>query len=277
MFGFIGRRQIFAKCHRSIELVLASALLSLLLAACAPEEGTVPVSGRFGYEPSRSVKLVRNDLYNYVDNNTGDTQYLVEPEPPLSFEFPDAFYMYNVNHKAGPVPVVGLLIDKKTWGPFPLSFEKFDYTHTMSDEDKEDLSRRLLMVTIYSDFLSGHNWELRDIPDVYFRRKKNLYEIGEYNGFLFFSYEAASDLSLKRLPPVIFGGIDFTGHQSIFAYPSKDPTRRRYIECKKIALCNYKFSYFDREVNFIFDRFDLPNVRKIEERLIKLLDEHRIT
>lgn len=248
--------------------------LALWVSACGPEEKSVPVDLRIGYNATATLEPVEVEIYEYLYPQSRPSDFRVNSELPLRFIFPAAYYANTESIAGGPVARMDLAFDRKSWKPYATAFEgRRRGEPPLSDSEDRKRRLRFLHVSVHSN-ISPSGWVPGKSLETLQRFHQPVDEIGSFNGFKFYSYVSPSDRAVQALAPIEFGGIDFNGNNTIVGIPEMAVSESRYLHCFKLGRCEYFFLYSGRHVEVIINKSDLPIVTDLEAQLRKILDSH---
>lgn len=248
--------------------------LALWVSACGPEEKSVPVDLRIGYNATATLEPVEVRIYEYIHPQSRPSDFRVTSEPPISFIFPAAYYVNTQSIAGGPVARMDLAFDRKSWKPYAIAFPgRHRGEPPLSDSEDRERRLRFLHVSVHSN-ISPSGWVPGKSLETIQRFHQPVDEIGSFNGFKFYSYESPSDQAGQALAPIEFGGIDFNGNNTIVGIPEVADFENRFLHCFKLGRCKYFFLYDGRHVEVTINKSDLPIVTDLEAQLRKILDSH---
>lgn len=257
-----------------------------------------PYDTRPGYAASKSMKPVQVDMYQYAnkkwdpgsvwDNFTVDRFEIVDV-PPLSFNFPDAYYWTDPSHKGGPQGHIGIHFDLDTLDPLPMApfmvnnFSRPDWTSKAADEYR----RRKVMFSLTAKRGVGRGPDLikkRDrsggIKDDVERKQYGAQFAGVINGYQIVDYKdrgLGPEHSSYKEPRYIADDLDIE-NVHFKAFPlDQDNHIASYVECFASASgCRAEFIYHGRQVKVNFSNQHFENVDGVAQKVITLLDKYRL-
>lgn len=248
-------------------------LLATIAFACGPEDDTVPVDMRVGYDATRSSEQSVTEIYEYANPRSQRTDFRVTKAPPLRFAFPAAYYANGPSISGGPVAVMELAFDRDTWKPYSTALPgRRRGEPKISREEDRDRRLRFLQVGLYSNLMPS-GW----VPGKSQPYLGPFEEIGSFDGFKLFSYQGPSDRAIEPLAPIVFDGIDFNGNNTIVGIDEASEGKARHLLCWKRGRCLYYFIYKGRHVKMTINKSELPDAREMETKLTEVLNEHRLT
>ena len=276
--GLIESLKMQARHRRIIAKVsqIGALCLTLGVSACGPEEKSVPVDLRIGYNATTTLEPVEVEIYEYVHPQSRPPDFRVTSEPPLRFIFPAAYYANTESIAGGPVARMDLAFDRKSWKPYEIAVPKRRRGEPPLS-NSEDRKRRLrfLHVSVHSN-VSPSGWVPGKSLETLQRSYQPVDEIGSFNGFKLYSYASSVDRPVEPLAPIVFDGIDFNGHNTIVGIVDMASSESRYLRCFKIGRCEYFFIYYGRHVQMVLNKSDLPIVTDLEAQLRKIFDSHLV-
>lgn len=251
-------------------------LLAANVSACDPEDVTVPVDMRFAYDASHSSERSVVEVYEYANPRSQRTDFRVADAPPLRFAFPAAYYANGPSINGGPVAAMELAFDRDTWKPYSTAFPgRRRGDPKISRAEDRDRRLRFLHASIYSNLMPS-GWVPGRSLDTLRAFHEPVEEIGSFDGFRLFSYQEPSDRVVEPLAPIVFGGIDFNGNNTILGIDEASEGKARHLRCWKLGRCLYYFIYEGRHVKMTINKSELPDAREMETKLTEILDEHRL-
>jgi hypothetical protein len=290
------------------EMKLSGAILiaGVALAGCGGGPPSRPYDPRSSYLSSKDMRPVQVDLYRYANKDKGNRKsfleqlfhdyYEIVDEPPLSFQFPDAYYNDSSNHEGGAQSQIGIHFDLDTMKPatlvpavtpgsVPIDGNSGSKKYRMrTPQEDAELNRRYVHVSIDRNGSGGGrfptNANLTSLTRAWLAEGQyGAKPAGVINGMQIVNYteKYKGYTNLRVDPPIYVGNVDIENNE-IAAFPiESDKKIVQIVDCDRMSdICSAGFIYNNRELTFYVNNQHFLEIESVAQKIVQLLDKYRL-